>query len=147
MSHAHAIRLKNMVIIALVVLATINLQATEACLTHDYNVVINNGLPPDSPDPLKLHCRSKNDDLGYHELQVNQNFTWSFCESLLYNTLFTCDVSWGRAYQGFQAFNSKNQGMCDGGLCLWQPRSDGIYFKGLEYPYFLKKFDWLFGRP
>ncbi|KAL6527146.1 hypothetical protein OROGR_016236 [Orobanche gracilis] len=87
-------------------------------------VRIINGLPENSP-PLKIHCASGDDDLGFHDLGVNQDFKWSFCQNMVTNTLFFCHLWWGSKNRAFVAYDSRCTSICS--KCTWTAKSDGIY--------------------
>lgn len=115
-----------------------------SCLFVDkYTIHISNELPPNSQ--LKLHCASKNDDLGNHTLIVGQEYTWSFCENFIPNTLFYCDATWGSKKCHFDAFSSAWNGRCSHGKCYWEAREDGFYMSSSkDTPSFYKKYaDWI----
>ncbi|PIN24458.1 hypothetical protein CDL12_02809 [Handroanthus impetiginosus] len=97
------------------------------CWTQKYEVHIVNSLPQNSPT-LRLHCASGNDDLGYHDLLVNQDFQWSFCDKFFGGTLFFCHLWWGSKNKGFEVFNTHWEGRCRNYICDWVAKSDGIYF-------------------
>ncbi|KAL3620421.1 hypothetical protein CASFOL_035333 [Castilleja foliolosa] len=100
-----------------------------------------NSLPSNSP-PLSLRCKSKDDDLGYHTVAVNQDFHWSFCENIFGRTLFFCHLYWGSKQSVFDVFHSKDvkAPMFD---FWWAARSDGIYFCYYnDTAHFDKTFDW-----
>ncbi|CAA0830055.1 Plant self-incompatibility protein S1 family [Striga hermonthica] len=91
--------------------------------TRKFTVHVTNKLPPKS-DPLKLHCGSKDDDLGFHTLSPNQSFSWGFCENFVPNTLFFCHIWWGYNKDiGFESFNFEFHDGCipDGSQCFWEP--------------------------
>ncbi|GER56938.1 plant self-incompatibility protein S1 family [Striga asiatica] len=70
----------SMMVFGLILLVFVGiLQTSESrCVFGEvvYVAVINN-LPLKSP-VLTLHCQSKDDDLGYHNLTTNKYFDWSF---------------------------------------------------------------------
>ncbi|XP_027169331.1 self-incompatibility protein S1-like [Coffea eugenioides] len=41
---------------------------------------------------INLHCRSKDDDLGYHNIENGTEYSWSFRPNFWYTTLFYCAV-------------------------------------------------------
>ncbi|KAE8650839.1 hypothetical protein Csa_023860, partial [Cucumis sativus] len=43
-------------------------------------------------ETLSIHCKSKDDDLGLHYLDIGKQFTWSFRENLWSSTLFWCYI-------------------------------------------------------
>ncbi|KAI3458905.1 hypothetical protein Pfo_015568 [Paulownia fortunei] len=108
-------------------------------LTLKHDVHIKNYLPPNSA-PLKLHCASKNDDLGYHTLYTNQEFHWSFCENFFPNTLFFCHLWWGSKDKAFDSF--KESTTKPSSQSYWIAMSDGIYFFDNSYLPVVKKYDW-----
>ncbi|GER42531.1 plant self-incompatibility protein S1 family [Striga asiatica] len=75
-------------------------------------------------DPFQV-----DDDLGFHTLSSNQNFSWGFCENLVRNTLFFCHLWWESKEIEFEAFNSNYHTGCipDGSECFWEVRSDGLH--------------------
>lgn len=80
---------------------------------------------------LSVHCKSKNDDLGIHNLTVNTEFTWQFRLNVFGTTLFWCDM----AYDNFRATlnvfwdNPEFFNKCNDGVCVWIAEDDGIYFR------------------
>ncbi|KAK6115894.1 hypothetical protein DH2020_008163 [Rehmannia glutinosa] len=121
-------------------LIIIFLRKINACsFTPEYELEIFNGLPPGSP-PLTFRCASKDNDLGYHTLNVNQTYQWTFCQNFVRNTLYFCNFQWGTKRQAFEVFSQKLP-ECRGGLCFWLAKSDGIYFKSYTSN-LVKKFDW-----
>ncbi|KAL2459129.1 S-protein-like protein 1 [Forsythia ovata] len=118
-----------------------NLLKANSCLTQAYKVSVLNGLPQGS-SPLKLHCASGNDDLGFHTLNINQDFSWKFCESIIQNTLFFCHLWWGSKNIAFDAFSSNSIEDCPEGVCLWVAKSDGIYFRFNVIGQLEKKYSW-----
>ncbi|XP_051116092.1 self-incompatibility protein S1-like [Andrographis paniculata] len=105
-----------------------------------YQVHVVNNLPPNSV--MLVHCASGDNDLGYHNLTVNQDFRFSFCQAD--RTLFFCRLTWGAKSKGFEVYNTqwKDQ-ICTSQQCYWAAKSDGIYFSGTYPPYNLvKKYSW-----
>ncbi|KAL7109703.1 hypothetical protein ACP275_06G191900 [Erythranthe tilingii] len=139
------ITMKNLVPL-LVVFANIYLMMfvnmTSGCgVTDEYEVHVTNRLP--SPQ-LRLHCASKNDDLGYHNIDRDYDFNWRFCENWTGNTLFFCHLWWNNSDIAFDVFKSQDHdNPCLRGKCYWEARTDGIYFSGGQTPSdFQKKYDW-----
>ncbi|CAI9759773.1 unnamed protein product [Fraxinus pennsylvanica] len=56
---------------------------TKKCEVHTVNNL---------PRTLTLHCASGDDDLGFHNLTINNDFHGKFCESYLGVTLFFCHL-------------------------------------------------------
>lgn len=119
-------------ILNFLILSTFILQtmAKHCIFSHEYEVHIVNYLPPGSK-PLLLHCASGDDDLGNHALSaLNQEFYWSFCESLFHRTLFFCHLRWGSKHIAFDVYRSVWRDRCSSRVCTWAAMTDGIYFSG-----------------
>ncbi|KAL7148066.1 hypothetical protein ABFS83_06G152400 [Erythranthe nasuta] len=117
----------------------------KGCLfAYKRNIHIFNDLPPKSA-PLKLHCWSKKDDLGYHTLDVEKEFEWTFCGNFSPSTLYTCQLWWGSKDRAFEVFDEKTQGMKSDRSVYWVAKNDGIYYVDDTPPfpkYAEKKYDW-----
>lgn len=118
-----------------------------ACsLTKEYDVHIVNALP----NNLTIHCASKDDDLGFHNLTDGADFTWRFCANLFGKTLFFCHFWWQSKEQMFDVFNKEMAKKCScgyqmGNLCYWNIRADGFYFSKDYKPFpegYVKEYEW-----
>ncbi|KAL0414070.1 UNVERIFIED_CONTAM: S-protein5 [Sesamum radiatum] len=58
----------------------------------------------DLPQSLTIHCASKDDDLGMHNLHAGQVFTWHFRNQFFNRTLFFCHFWWGSKDKGIDVF-------------------------------------------
>ncbi|KAI3469898.1 hypothetical protein Pfo_026561 [Paulownia fortunei] len=107
-----------------------------------YQVHIINGFKNHSK-PLVVHCRSKQDDLGQHSLQVGQEFMWHFKVRFDGSTLFSCDVKQGKLVKHFDAFNASIEGSecAENGRCYWLVAEAGFYFSADDFTW-EKKFRW-----
>ncbi|KAL8052050.1 hypothetical protein ABFX02_06G188200 [Erythranthe guttata] len=111
-------------------------------ITPKYTIYVANSLPSDSPQ-LRLHCASKDDDLGFHNLTTGQIFKWDFCNSYIQNTLFFCHLWWGSKDRAFVVFSSKHRNECFSHSCYWEADPEGILFDGVYPPQILVKYyDW-----
>jgi hypothetical protein len=54
-------------------------------------VRIFNGL---GGDDFNVHCKSKDDNLGYHVIHSNEYYEWKFHTNFFRSTLFFCHISW-----------------------------------------------------
>lgn len=73
------------------------------------HVHITSHLPKNSSfliSSLLLHCRSADDDLGYHSLNFNEFYTWAFRMNFWETTLYYCDYWWANKHAAFHAFDS-----------------------------------------
>ncbi|KAI3847686.1 hypothetical protein MKX03_019496 [Papaver bracteatum] len=59
---------------------------------------------------LNIHCKSKDDDLGEHELAHGENFQWKFRINILDSTLYWCNMWW----------NDVNGRLVKGGYALYE---------------------------
>lgn len=60
-------------------------------------------------DPLVIHCKSKDDDLGTQEIPYGGSYKISFKAHISGRTLFWCDLFWKGAKRGvFNAYDEKN---------------------------------------
>ncbi|KAL8052045.1 hypothetical protein ABFX02_06G187700 [Erythranthe guttata] len=119
---------------------TMSPTTTGCFITRKYTIHMVNKLP--SPQ-LKLHCASKDNDLGYQTTSQNYDFSWTFCESFWSNTLFFCSLAWKNNHVTFDVFTSKKNALCFDGTCYYEIWEDGIYFAGGNAPRILqKKYDW-----
>ncbi|KAL9165368.1 hypothetical protein ABFS82_06G166600 [Erythranthe guttata] len=92
------------------------------------HVSIVNKLPANS-EPLSVHCRSGDDDLGYHTLAVNQDFHFSFCVIPLL-TIFYCDLKWETKMVSGDVFNAAFPNPCVDGTCVYETSENGVYING-----------------
>lgn len=79
--------------------------------TPRYQVHINNNLH-DGSNPLRLRCKSKDDDLGDKVRSVNEEFTFAFNEHVLGGTLFFCHFYWNSKDKSFDVFNDTMADKC-----------------------------------
>ncbi|CAI0394852.1 unnamed protein product [Linum tenue] len=69
---------------------------------------------------LIVHCRSKDDDLGAHGLEIDAGFSWSF--QAMVSTLFWCNLAVEDKRVSFQAFvNGKTY------VAYLDVRDSGVY--------------------
>ncbi|EYU27292.1 hypothetical protein MIMGU_mgv1a026865mg, partial [Erythranthe guttata] len=99
-----------------------------------YEVHIVNKLPINSTFPLNIHCASKDDDLGNHTLNLNDDFNWHFKMNYGLSTMFFCRFKWGSKDQAHEVFNKHIAFYCegynekaDGNICLWSIKEDGFW--------------------
>ncbi|KAL9281414.1 putative plant self-incompatibility S1 [Arabidopsis thaliana] len=76
---------------------------------------------------LGIHCKSKDDDLGFHILKQGELYGWKFHVNLGDSTLFFCGFSQGQDKKGvFEIYNSKRDFYrCKN--CTWEAKKDGLY--------------------
>ncbi|KAI5678833.1 hypothetical protein M9H77_09783 [Catharanthus roseus] len=92
-----------------------------------YTVHVINNLPSNQ-FLLKIHCASGDDDLGFHDLSVNQDFNWTFNMNIFGTTLFFCHFWWSNKDKAFEVFNHDIGTKNCATNCYWLVREDGFYF-------------------
>lgn len=105
-------------------------------------VQITNNLAKNSPT-FGLHCKSKDNDLGYHTLGLNQSYAWNFHENFWGTTLFWCNFWWGNnKHIGYTVFDNHIWGTIgDTQTYFYQARVDGLYF--YKFNNDTQQFSWL----
>ncbi|CAI9285397.1 unnamed protein product [Lactuca saligna] len=92
----------------------------------------------DIKDPIVVHVRSKNDDLGKTTLAYRAEKRVKFQENLFGGTLFHADFYWKSKTAAFVIFDQKiRHRYCEGGvdnMCKWSMREDGFYLSGNGKP-------------
>ncbi|CAK7339001.1 unnamed protein product [Dovyalis caffra] len=89
-----------------------------------YHVHVINGLS--SSNVLKVHCQSKDDDLGEHALAASAETSWTFRMNILGTTLFWCGMNWASGHGSFKVFWRDDDilGRCNYKECFWIAKDD-----------------------
>ncbi|WMV51952.1 hypothetical protein MTR67_045337, partial [Solanum verrucosum] len=105
--------------------------------TPRFEVHINNTLPTNS-NPLKLRCKSADDDLGDRVLYTNQEMEFHFNEHFLGGTLYFCHFYWDSKNTSHDIFNDKIADKCGlesiDAIGTLKVQEDGFYFNSQELP-------------
>uniref|UniRef100_A0A0V0H514 S-protein homolog n=1 Tax=Solanum chacoense TaxID=4108 RepID=A0A0V0H514_SOLCH len=98
--------------------------------------VVNNIDPTKFPfNSIKIHCASKDNDMGFHDLSPNNKFEWSFKEKYFANTMFFCHFWWGLKERAFEVFNVFQGCIRDSPLsprtllCKWTVTDKGFFLE------------------
>ncbi|KAL2249356.1 uncharacterized protein LOC105179615 [Sesamum indicum] len=129
-----------------VLLQTNPSQQLDCVFTPQFTVRVTNNLPLYT-GPLRLHCASKDDDLGFHSISLFGEFKWSFCDRFVGDTLFFCHLWWdarnGTKTKQFDVFKSEWSPRCVSRVCNWAANEDGVYFTGYNPPQqWQKRYNW-----
>ncbi|KAI5386796.1 S-protein homolog 29 [Lathyrus oleraceus] len=94
MANPNSMTIKFSILLIIILLV----EASGLTFNPKVHVYIRNDIPP-HPTPLNLtvHCKSKDDDLGFHTLVYGEIYTFSFRPSLFPQfsaTLFFCSFAW-----------------------------------------------------
>ncbi|KAL9664100.1 hypothetical protein QQ045_019497 [Rhodiola kirilowii] len=97
-----------------------------------YTVIIRNNMT----EPLRIHCKSKNDDLGSRVLPPEGAFDFSFKNHIGCRTHFWCDVYWTGRLEVFDAYYPKGDSIfyshCRSCNCEWFLKRQGpCYYKNM----------------
>ena len=91
-----------------------------------------------TPDNIVVHCKSKDNNLGFHTLVPGQDYNFQFCVNV-FETNFDCTVEWANNKRGFDAYTKTwlvNGYPCGGRDCIYEAKTDAIYRNGKEkYPW------------
>ncbi|XAR60197.1 hypothetical protein NMG60_11033459 [Bertholletia excelsa] len=80
---------------------------------------------------LSIHCRSGDDDLGYHSLEEEREMAWSFSPNIWATTLFYCEVRWdgcGSDWKSFDAYDEQRDYWRCSSRCLWMINKEGSLY-------------------
>ncbi|KAL0732320.1 hypothetical protein Bca4012_008529 [Brassica carinata] len=74
---------------------------------------------------LTVHWKSKEDDLGVHNLAVNRNYQFKFQTNIWKSTLFYCSFKWNEQVKRFDIFDAlRDIDECHY-QCNWTIKADG----------------------
>ncbi|KAF3439480.1 hypothetical protein FNV43_RR17758 [Rhamnella rubrinervis] len=70
---------------------------------------------------MRLHCQSKDDDLGTVVLEDDQEARWSFSVNFFGTTLFYCHVNWNTSasWYSFDAYSAERDHRRCNSECHW----------------------------
>ncbi|XP_022143694.1 S-protein homolog 1-like [Momordica charantia] len=125
-----------MIVVALVLLHCSTLASSAWPSWPTWHVNIVNEL--NSEQTLFVHCQSKDDDLGEHNISVGTQYSFAFKDNIWGTTLFWCylrkpnnshadfDVYWVDNGKGYWLYTR-----CNWKTCIWIAKDDGIYIKDI----------------
>ncbi|CAN7137521.1 hypothetical protein BRARA_D02009 [Brassica rapa] len=118
----------NLSFIFLYLIFTLHVESNEV-QCHKNTVAVQNNLTL-SRSILKVHCESRDDDLGEHFLRFQDAaYTFSFHDNLVIQTRFKCILWKGANLEYHKTFMAYEEGAfrkC-GLLNSWEAKDDGIY--------------------
>ncbi|CAI8591741.1 unnamed protein product [Vicia faba] len=133
MAYQNSITLK--VLVLLIVL--LGAEARDFEFFPKKTLIIRNDISP-HPTPLDLvvHCKSKDDDLGFHTLAFGGTYSFQFRPKffpIFGRTLFSCSFTW-KGNPNPHCLNVYKQGVDDCKVCSWKINTTGGCndFKGHE---------------
>lgn len=84
-------------------------------------VKIQNDIPGQT---IMAHCYSKDDDIGYHELEHGLSIQFRFNPKLFGMTKFYCDFNTKEGAGNYAVYDAKIFFRCDA-VCFWSIRNKG----------------------
>lgn len=108
------------------------------CFTlFSWTIYIYDGIPNSQ---ITFHLRSKDDDLGYHNITDRLGYQFSFCVNLSKSTLFYGDFFYGTKKGHFNVYEVKVAEYLQPkpfkrAHAYWLLKSDGYYLSKLDIPY------------
>ncbi|WOG83197.1 hypothetical protein DCAR_0102371 [Daucus carota subsp. sativus] len=119
--------------ISLMNILTIFLLLTTCMSKKHIKIDITDRLPSGNPS-LRLHCKSKDDDLGFHTLGLNQVYEWRFNMNFWLTTLYWCNFWWDGKYAQFNVFDDKIWGTVgEKNVYSYVVRPDGFYLRICDF--------------
>ncbi|KAF7851098.1 hypothetical protein BT93_L4559 [Corymbia citriodora subsp. variegata] len=121
--------------IRLFVAFTIILTLLQACIGDVYlpaktRVQIFNSLPGEVT--LTVHCKSKDDDLGFHQIPPNGSWEFHFKANFVGSTLFFCSMQWSDQFHYFDIYIEKRDYDRCKYVCPWYVRPSGPCFNNTD---------------
>ena len=84
---------------------------------------------------LQAHCKSKDDDLGDHIINIKGQYGWGFKENFWQTTLFWCNFSSLNGHASFEVFWPEKEewleSRCKSGICKWVATDEGFSFENI----------------
>ncbi|KAL5713081.1 hypothetical protein ACHQM5_015191 [Ranunculus cassubicifolius] len=112
-------------------------------IQYKVRTYISNSLGPNNT--LTIHCKSKDDDLGEHNLAFNENFTWHFRWDVWERTLFWCNMWWYDHHNlvagSFEVYQARRDIDECSRRCYRRAQWDGVYFRLMNGTWY-KRYDW-----
>ncbi|KAL7126286.1 hypothetical protein ABFS83_14G176100 [Erythranthe nasuta] len=106
---------KIVIIISLIYLTTCD-------AAPEVHVTVASVIPA---DPITVHCYSKDDDLGTHQLAYLQPLSWHFHYSILGDTKFSCKIDTQYGSGEYTVWTDDIMVNRCGLNCIWQVKSTG----------------------
>ncbi|KAK4361606.1 hypothetical protein RND71_020558 [Anisodus tanguticus] len=132
------------VFLLLLLITPLDLSLAKKCiLSTMFQVHVINKLFPNSTQ-LRIHCASKNRELGDQILPINEDFNWSFCGTFINRDLYFCHFWLGAKDKAFNVFDDQDKCIKHGEThnylhyCKWEVRPDGFYLE--QYDFMSKSF-------
>ncbi|KAL3729237.1 hypothetical protein ACJRO7_026354 [Eucalyptus globulus] len=108
----------------LIFICSLLLNSCAGAILRKTEVEIGYDLPGETT--LTVHCKSKDDDLGFHDITITRKWRFSFRPSIFKDTLFFCSFAWPGQFKWFDIYvQTRDEGECPLSLCVWQISPSG----------------------
>ncbi|CAB4321818.1 unnamed protein product [Prunus armeniaca] len=75
---------------------------------------------------MTVHCKSKDDDLGFHVVPIKGNYGFKFKPNFWDTTQFFCSFKWGTEFHYFDIYiYERDSRLCADNECMWSIRPNG----------------------
>lgn len=139
--------LQFVIIAFLFVSGTFSTQQPLSYWGNQVQMHIISDIPNNQPLPLRLQCKSKDNNLGMHSLIRGEELAWHFGYSFFSHTFFFCHFYWGSKSQVFDVFNKRTisheclPATSRDYSCYWLVKPDGFY-RSNNNTNWKKRYDW-----
>ncbi|KAG2383880.1 uncharacterized protein HKW66_Vig0256880 [Vigna angularis] len=70
---------------------------------------------------LAVQCKDKHSDLGVHQLNVGETYSFQFFPKFYFpTTLYFCHFVWLEGDHYFDIYDQDRDGYCKGNTCIWE---------------------------
>lgn len=90
---------------------------------HKVHVQIYNQL--NEAKNLQVHCKSKNDNLGLHQIPHGSFYEFAFGKNIWESTLFFCSFVFDNKLHYFEIYNQKRDDQDCTKHCVWRIQESG----------------------
>ncbi|PIA32591.1 hypothetical protein AQUCO_04400053v1 [Aquilegia coerulea] len=136
------------VVLILLVILIYGCSSVFSMMLFKKHVYVKNHILPNVE--MKLHCASRDDNLGDHLVPYGQDWSWTFYVKPL-STLYWCNLEWvnpstrGLMTASFHAYDAghplKDVNDCDN--CVWWAFADGLYHQSRGDKPIKLKYEWV----
>lgn len=107
-----------------------------------FTVHIMNGMSQNT-DPVNVHCKSGDSDLGLRTLGQGVEFDFRFKTRVVGTTLYFCSWYWDSKRASFDVFRDDREALhcVKTANCYWKAREDGFYFS-VDNSNWVKRNNW-----
>lgn len=134
---------KNVVIVAMLILLVVKLSEAQFLLGFmgRHTVEMRNALSNEKR--VRIHCKSKNDDLGEHVISKDITYNFSFKPNILGGTKFFCGFTFARTLHWFDIYDqNRDFNKCKDGSCKWEIKDSGPCFFNWDKQEYNQCFQW-----